>query len=79
MIIIKNQVNNEYNIRASDIKDGRAYMTRYGQLFVGNSISHPTDRIKAFSVDGAHLIWENDTELFMEVNIEVIVKGYTVE
>lgn len=52
MITIKNQVNNEYNIRASEIK--------------------------AFSIDGCCIVWENYNEMFKEVDIEVIVKGDTV-
>jgi len=78
MITIKNQVNNEYNIRASEIKGGRAYVNQNGIIYIGNGISHPSSRIKAFSIDGCCIVWENYNEMFKEVDIEVIVKGDTV-
>ena len=69
MITIEKKTVPSYPLAWSDLKDGRAYESESGDIFIGFECRD----IRAVSLDGTTAIGEGSSRRFREVNLKVTV------
>lgn len=62
----------KFNLQVDDLMDGEAYESRSGDIYIGNRVGG----IAAFSVDGQHVIFSDDSSttfraIRMEINVSL--------
>ena len=72
------QKSNPLLIPAKNIQEGHAYVLYGGDhnmIFIGNSLrARNGEMIMGFSLNGKNIAWENDTEMYQEIDLVVEAK-----
>ena len=62
-----------FALSATDMEDGCAYESEHGIIYIGNTITVRSERIKGFSICGALIVWDLDTTAFRPIDLEIRV------
>ena len=77
-VIIEKKKNTVYTLSVDNMKDGHAYETEDGRIYIANKVPYEYCaegvRTVAFSICGEFLVYDDEEMKFREVNLRVSVE-----